>query len=416
MNTMSFVAQATGDEPAGGAAIGEALGATAAAGVATALIAVLIAGHRSGRIDWLSRAGRVTERLTGLPGWASLPLTLLNASLLTAVLGMYWDISLHIDNGRDAGPLANPAHYLILVGLYGVLLSGVLTAALARDRPTRTAVRVGSGWWAPVGGVVIVVCGAFALSGFPLDDMWHRLFGQDVTLWGPTHLMLIGGASLATLGAMALQSEAIGALGRDPERDHPRHLLLLRRGLLAGSFLVALSTFQGEFDFSVPQFRAVLHPILIMLAAGIGLVTARIYLGRGGALLAVLGFVLIRGLIALMVGGVWGQTTPHFPLYLVEAVLVEAVFARFGTRSPVTTGALAGGLIGTIGLAAEWGWSHVWMPLPWPEALLPEAVIAGFVTAVAAGAVGGFVGGALARPMEQANEIGLPEGPRPRLG
>ncbi|MEA2454054.1 MAG: hypothetical protein QOI45_316 [Thermoleophilaceae bacterium] len=416
MKTMAFVAQATGDEPAGGAAIGEALGATAAAGVATALIAVLIAGHRSGRIDWLARAARFTERLTGLPGWAALPLTLLNASLLTAVLGMYWDISLHIDNGRDAGPLANPAHYLILVGLYGVLLSGVLSAALAGERPTRTAVRVGSGWWAPIGGVVIVVCGAFALSGFPLDDMWHRIFGQDVTLWGPTHLMLIGGASLATLGAMALQSEAIGALGRDPERHHPRLLLVLRRGLLAGSFLVALSTFQGEFDFSVPQFRLVLHPILIMLAAGIALVTARVYLGRGGALLAVLGFVLIRGFIALMVGEVWGQTTPHFPLYLVEALLVEAAFVRGGGRSPVATGAIAGALIGTVGLAAEWGWSHVWMPLPWPDSLLPEAAIAGFVTAVAAGAVGGFVGGALARPMEQAPELGLPEGPRPLLG
>jgi hypothetical protein len=416
MGTMTWVGQATGGEPAGGAAIGEALGATAAAGVATALIAVLIAGHRSGRIDWLARAARGTERLTGLPGWAALPLTLLNAALLTAVLGMYWDISLHIDNGRDPGPLANPAHYLILLGLYGVLLSGVLAAALAGDRPSRTAVAVGRGWWAPVGGVVIATCGAFALSGFPLDDMWHRLFGQDVTLWGPTHLMLIGGASLATLGAMALQSEAIGALGRDPERDHPRPLLLLRRGLLAGSFLVALSTFQGEFDFSVPQFREVLHPVLIMLAGGIGLVTARVYLGRGGALLAVLGFVLIRGLISVMVGGVWGQTMPHFPLYIVEALFVEATFARAGTRTPVATGALAGGLIGTIGLAAEWGWSHIWMPLPWPDSLLPEAAIAGFVTAVAAGTVGGFVGGALARPMQMADEVGLPEGPRPRPG
>jgi hypothetical protein len=404
MHTMTFVGQATGGEPAGGAALGEAIGATAAAGVATALIAVLIAGHRSGRIDWLARAGRGAQRLTGLPAWAALPLTLLNASLLTAVLGMYWDISLHIDNGRDPGPLANPAHYLILLGLYGVLLSGVLSAALSGERPTRTALSIGAGWWAPIGGAVIAVCGAFALSGFPLDDMWHRLFGQDVTLWGPTHLMLIGGASMATLGAMALQSEAIGELGHDPERNHARPLVLLRRGLLAGSFLVALSTFQGEFDFSVPQFREVLHPVLIMLAAGIGLVTARVYLGRGGALLAVLGFVLIRGLISVMVGGVWGQTMPHFPLYIVEAVLVEAAFARASGRSPVATGALAGVLIGTIGLAAEWGWSHVWMPLPWPDSLLPEAAIAGFVTAVAAGTVGGFVGGALARPMRPAAE------------
>ena len=401
MNMLTLVGQATGSEPAGGAALGEAIGATVAAGVATALIAVLIGGHRSGRIRWLATVGRASERATGLPAWAALPSLLLSASLLTAVLGMYWDISLHIDNGRDPGPLANPAHYLILIGLYGVLLSGVLTAVLAGERPGRTAVRVGADWWAPVGGAVIVACGAFALSGFPLDDMWHRLFGQDVTLWGPTHLMLIGGASLATLGALALLSEAVATLGHDPERTHPRWLVQLRRGLLLGSFLVALSTFQGEFDFSVPQFRQVLHPVLIMTAAGVGLVTARVYLGRGGALLAVLGFLIIRGLVAVMVGGVWGETTPHFPLYVVEALLVEAVFLRAGARSTVLNGAIAGGLIGTIGLAAEWGWSHVWMPLPWPDALLPEALIAGFIAAVAAGTVGGFVGGALARPMEQ---------------
>src|SRR5918997_4880914 len=99
-----------------------------------------------------------------------------------------------------------------------------------------------------------------------------------------------------------------------------------------------------------------------------------------------------------MVGGVWDQTLPHFPLYLAEALLVEAVFARARDRSPVVTGAIAGVFIGTIGLAAEWGWSHIWMPIPWQGTLLPEALVAGLVTAVAAGAVGGFVGGALLRP------------------
>jgi hypothetical protein len=398
MDTMTLVAQATGDEPAGGAAVGEAIGATAGALVVTAAIAFLIAGHRSGRITWLARVARAAERATAMPIWAALPSMLLGASLLTAVLGMYWDISLHIDNGRDAGPLANPAHYLILVGLYGALLSGVVSMALAKDRPGKTALHLGSGWWMPVGALVIAACGAFALTGFPLDDLWHRLFGQDVTLWGPTHLMLIGGGSLAVLGGMALTSEAIAAMGRDAEREGPKSLFLLRRALLVGGFLVALSTFQGEFDFGVPQFRQVLHPILIMLAAGVGLVACRVYLGRGGALQAVLGFVVIRGFLAVMVGGVWDQTTPHFPIYLVEALIVEAVFWRASSRSPVATGAVAGVLIGTIGLAAEWGWSHVWMPIPWSDSLLPEAALAGLVTAVAGGAVGGFVGGALARP------------------
>src|SRR5918997_1384626 len=394
MEPMMLVAQATGDEPAGGAAIGEAIGATAAAGVATALIAVLIAGHRSGRIAWLGRAGRFTERVTGLPAWAALPSMLLSASLLTAVLGMYWDISLHIDNGRDAGPLANPAHYLILVGLYGALLAGVLSAALTTERPSPTAVSLAGGWWIPVGGLLIAACGAFALTGFPLDDMWHRLFGQDVTLWGPTHLMLIGGASLATLGGMVLMGAAITSLGHNPERGETPWVYNLRRALLVGGFLVALSTFQAEFDFGVPQFRAVFHPILIMLAAGIGLVATRLYLGRGGALLAVAVYVAIRGFLAIMVGGVWDQTTPHFPLYIVEALIVEAVFLRAGNRSAVLNGAIAGLGIGTIGLAAEWAWSHIWMPIPWNDSLLPEVAIAGIATAVAAGAVGGFIGAA----------------------
>ena len=181
---------------------------------------------------------------------------LLGISLLTAVLGMYWDISLHIDNGRDAGPLANPAHYLILVGLYGVLVAGVMSIVLAgTERPAKTAIHLGGDWWAPVGGLMMAACGAFALAGFPLDDMWHRLFGQDVTLWGPTHLMLIGGASLAVLGGMVLMGEAITAIGRDPEREGTPWVYHVRRALLVGGFLVALSTFQAEFDFGVPQFR-----------------------------------------------------------------------------------------------------------------------------------------------------------------
>ena len=389
---------ATGDEPAGGAAAGEAIGATLAALVVTGLIALLIAGHRSGRLPWLDRAATFFERQTGLPGWAALPSAVLGISLLTAVTGMYWDVSLHIDNGRDAGPLANPAHYLILIGLYGTLLAGALTMALSRERPSDAAVHLGGGWWAPAGGLMIAACGAFALTGFPLDDLWHRLFGQDVTLWGPTHLMLIGGGSLATLGAMALTTEALAASRGEHEVRQAPVVLYIRRAFLVGGFLVALSTFQGEFDFGVPQFRLVLHPTLEMLAAGIGLVTARIYLGRGGALAAVAGFLVIREFLALTVGVVFGQTTPHFPLYIVEALLVEAVFLRAARLRPVAAGALAGVAIGTIGLAAEWGWSHVWMPIPWPSSMLPEAAVAGLVTAIAGGAVGGFVGAALVRP------------------
>ena len=110
--------------------------------------------------------------------------------------------------------------------------------ALSRGRPSDAAVHVGDGWWAPAGGLMIAACGAFALAGFPLDDLWHRLFGQDVTLWGPTHLMLIGGGSLATLGAMALTTEALAAKrgGHGDPRESPLVLRIRGRSWSAASW------------------------------------------------------------------------------------------------------------------------------------------------------------------------------------
>ena len=79
---------------------------------------------------------------------------------------------------------------------------------LPLEKPSPTAVRITDGWYAPLGGVLIAAAGAFSLVGFPLDDVWHRLFGQDVTLWGPTHLMLIGGAAMTLVGLAVLLVEA----------------------------------------------------------------------------------------------------------------------------------------------------------------------------------------------------------------
>src|SRR3954464_6417212 len=238
MQLPTVLAVAAASEPAGGAAIGQVILATSIAAVATAGLLWLVTTYRQRRGTPLERLADFSERVSGLPSWAALPAGVAGGSLLIALLGMYWDISLHIDNGRDPGPLANPAHYLILVGLYGVFASGVLAIALPKERPGKAAVRIRHDWYAPVGGLLIAACGAFALLGFPLDDMWHRLFGQDVTLWGPTHLMLIGGAALATLGGMILVGEAITPLGRDPEREGTPWVYSVRRALLVGGFLV----------------------------------------------------------------------------------------------------------------------------------------------------------------------------------
>jgi hypothetical protein len=380
--------------PAGGAAVSDIIAVTGGAIAATLLLFWVGYMHRAGRAKPLERAGGWAERRFGLPGWSALPGVVATASLLVALLGMYWDISLHIDNGRDPGPLANPAHYLILIGLGGVFAAGFLSMVLSREKPTPTAVPVTKTWHAPLGGVLLFACAAFSLSGFPLDDVWHRLFGQDVTLWGPTHLMLFGGAALTLIGRAVLLGEGARAVKANGERTPA--LVRFEKGALIGGLLIGLSTIQGEFDFGVPQFQLIFQPALIMLAAGIALVTARLWAGRGGALLAVFLFLAIRGAVSLVVGPVFGEITPHFPLYLVEALVVEAIALRMSTERPLAFGAAAGAGIGTIGLAAEWAWSHIWMPIPWPSSLLGEVAVIGPVMALAGALIGALIGTALA--------------------
>ena len=385
----------TGVEPAGGAALGQVAIATAMGAAVTVVLLWLCAGHRSGRSALLAGAAGAAGRATGLPGWYALPLAAGGVSLQVALLGMYWDIALHIDRGRDAGPLANPAHYLILAGLFGIFAAGVAGAALPApgERPGPRPLRVAGDWHAPAGAVLVAACGAFALVGFPLDDVWHRLFGQDVTLWGPTHLMLIGGAAMSLIGLAVLSAEGLHDRRRAAVR--PRRsadlIVTVRRAGLTGGLLIGLSTFQAEFDFGVPQFRLVFQPLLIAFAAAFALTAARRWIGPGGALGAVAFFWVVRGLVSLIVGPVLGEVAPALPLYLGEAVVVEAA-ALVIARPPLAFGALAGALCGTAGLATEWAWTQVAMPLPWTASLLPEAV----PLAAAAGTAGGTLGALLA--------------------
>ena len=399
-------------DPAGGAAIGEVILATGGALVATSLLFALGLGHRAGKTQLLERWSAFAGRVSGLPAWVALPSAIGTASLITALLGMYWDISLHIDQGRDPGPLANPAHYLILFGLFGIFAAGFLSMCIPKEKPGPTAVRLFEGWYAPLGAVLMAAAGGFALIGFPLDDLWHRLFGQDVTLWGPTHLMLIGGAGLSLLGnaMLIVEGHRHGGEAEIGGGFAGRALVQLERArpaLMAGGLLIGLSTFQAELDFGVPQFRLYFQPVLLAFAAGAALVVARLYSGRGGALIAAGFFIVVRGVVALLVGPLLGEVTPHLPLYLAEAVLVELVFLR-GVSSAYVQGAVAGLLSGTVGTAAEWGWSHVWMPHPWPAGLLDEIWWAAPLAGVAGGVIGAFAGCAL-------RSVKLDEGRAPAL-
>src|SRR3954463_7768432 len=336
------------------------------------------------------------ERLAGMPARHAVPALLGGLALQVAVLGMYWDIGYHVDHGRDQGVFTAP-HMLIVVGLQGIviaaLLHGVLGGAGGRgDRRVRAL-----GLRLSPGGIVMLVCGSVALVGFPLDAIWHALFGEDVTLWGPTHLLMIGGAGLSTLGLWMIVRQGF-------EVGRPRKVARRVHARVTGALLIGLSTFQAEFDFGVPQFRLLFQPALIALAAGCALVCARALLGPWGAFRALGMFLAIRAALALFVGLVAGYTTPHFPLYVAEAAVVEIAALAFARR-PLAFALAAGAGVGTAGFAAEWGWSHVWMAHPWPASMLGAAAPLALVAGVGGAVLGGRISQSLA--VEGSERAGL---------
>ncbi|MCV7039552.1 hypothetical protein [Mycolicibacterium moriokaense] len=385
--TMEFLAQ--GNE-GGGAALGEVIGMSAVAMVVAILLLWIGFLHRTRRITWLNNLAEWAGRRFKRPPWVALPIALFITTIIAALFGFIWDVSLHIGKGRDPGPLANPAHYYILFGLFLLFVAGCLACVLPYEKPGPYAVRITRDWYVPVGGLLMAGCGLYALTGFPLDDIWHRIFGQDVTLWGPTHLMMIGGAGFSTLTALFLEHEGRKAAGENAPKDGPG--LKFIQYLAFAGIVIGMSVFQIEFDFGVPQFRQVFEPMLIATAGAFGLVAARIKLGRGAAVIAALLAIGLRGGVALLVGPVLGAPINWFALYLGPAIVIELIALTPLLKRPILFGAVSGLGVSTVGLWLESLWIDAVYAYPWPTSMWPEALAMAVPTTILTGTCGAMIG------------------------
>src|SRR4051794_41603746 len=123
-------------------------------------------------------------------------------------------------------------------------------------------------------------------------------------------------------------------------------------------------------------------------------------------------FLAIRAALALFVGLVVGYTTPHFPLYVAEAVVVELAALAFARR-PLAFALAAGLGIGTVGCAAEYGWSHVWMAHPWPASMVGVALPLATLAGVGGAILGARISQSLA--LEGSERASLPAIPVPAV-
>ena len=139
-------------------------------------------------------------------------------------IGVGWDIRWHIVIGRDSFWIAPHVMTYTGVAVAAIVSFGVLALGTWRGHAGDTLRIAGltgtRGWHLAWWGIGLTILAA------PIDDLWHRLFGIDVTLWSPPHLLGLAGAQINGIACLLIAHECW------PRRERARTAALLAGGLL----------------------------------------------------------------------------------------------------------------------------------------------------------------------------------------
>jgi hypothetical protein len=310
-----------------------------------------------------SMIGRTLTGLAGAPAIGAADrrdvrraaLWTLFAAKLVAAWGVRWDIEWHLRIGRDSFWI--PPHLVTYGGV--ALITLVSFGVLAWET-----------WRGPGGGKTLRILGLRGTPGFqvaawgvavtvaaaPIDDLWHRLFGLDTTLWSPPHLLGFLGGAINSVGCLLIAREVYPP-------GHPARLAaltlaaaLLYRGLhttLEPGLLVA-------YQHGGVRFHS--YPMLAPLFLPLALVSATRLSGLRAAPLLVLGVVLLADLAGNQIAKAGFALVK--PVSVIEAAiaadpdspiaLAHAIARKNGTGPPVPGGlalalTLVPGLVMTAG-------------------------------------------------------------------
>ena len=207
------------------------------------------------------------------------------AAHVVAGWGTQWDIQWHLRIGRDSFWIAPhiitySGVTLMVLASFGVLawtswqaLGGVREPGLLRVAGI-TGTR---GWHFAAWSIALTVLAA------PIDDLWHRLFGLDVTLWSPPHLLGLAGGVLNAAAGWVIAREIYPVDGRARQVA-----LVVASALVAAGLSVALQPgIRMAYVYGGVRFftYAILGALLLPLAL---VVTARLSGARTSPLIALL--------------------------------------------------------------------------------------------------------------------------------
>ncbi len=344
-------------------------------------------------------------------------LWVLLAGKLLGAWGLTWDIQWHLLIGRDTFWIA--PHLM----MYGGVTAGLLvafavlaldTVAAHRNGPPRGAITVAG--FTSTRGVHLAAWGiGLVVLAAPIDDLWHRLFGLDVTLWSPPHLLGLLGSAVNTLGTLVIAAE-VYPVGRRARLA----ALLLGGGLLYGGVRVVLEpawltafTHGGVAFHTFAMLGALALPLALIPAARlvdrrwtpVAIVVVALGVSIVGEQIARVGFEILQpesvigeeiekdptspiALAAAIRAKSRGAGMPQ-PIRLLLPVLAAAVMTAVDPRRRPAAACVAYGLA----LLALYGWSTSHSPAFQP--LVPSA--AETAVAIAITCVAALIGSVVAR-------------------
>jgi len=275
------------------------------------------------------------RRLRQVSAWLMLYL------LLQAELGLAWDRQWHDLVGRDQFWI--PPHIMIYTGIgaAGLIALGLVLLDTFRYRrkaagvDDTSTIRVLWLFHAPLGFVLLGFGTLIDLLAAPFDNYWHQLYGIDVTLWSPFHIMGTIGGIVAGLGLIyAFASEA--ALERAAGRP-TRHFLGLNGPewgtllLLAALMELTLPPLTAFTPITLGSFSLLTYPFPLACLGGSCLVSAVQITRKPGA--ATLTAILLW-IVALV-------TQTFVPLALRNTVAAFGLSFRYSGRQPALNVTLA---------------------------------------------------------------------------
>lgn len=195
---------------------------------------------------------------------------------LISFFGTSWDIQWHVLLGRDRTLILPHEMMLAGIAIDGVVALAVIVTETIWSRRYRGIAQQAplfAGLFAgPLGAYIVGYAALNAAFAFPLDTYWHTLYGIDVSIWAPFHIMIISGMALMAFGAVYMLASAAHLAMHLHKRNAERSAYAGMIGAFAASLsLFTLLVAEGiglENSVSLGFVSFNLFPILSTLLLG----------------------------------------------------------------------------------------------------------------------------------------------------